>query len=318
MSKYVDAIIGHAIGDAMGVPTEFCLREKLLEKPVTKMISSDIVGEPAGTWSDDTSMEIATIDSFIDKGYFDYHDIMSRWVDWIDKAKYTANDRVFDVGRTCLGAIRRFKEDGINPIECGLNNINTNGNGSLMRILPVALYSYSKKLNDKEIIKLTNEMCSLTHGHEISKLACFIYVKYVIYLLSGLTKEEAYKKIQELDYSSYSSESIKAYSRILNNNIMNYSIDEIDSSGYVVSSLECALWILLHANNYREAIIASTNIGNDTDTIGAITGSMAGIIYGYNAIPEEWLNTLIKRDYLIALALGYEEKIDKFNKKYGE
>ncbi len=78
MSKYVDAIIGHAIGDAMGVPTEFCLREKLLEKPVTKMISSDMVGEPAGTWSDDTSMEIATIDSFIDKGYFNYHDIMSR------------------------------------------------------------------------------------------------------------------------------------------------------------------------------------------------------------------------------------------------
>jgi ADP-ribosylglycohydrolase len=179
MSKYVDAIIGHAIGDAMGVPTEFISREKLLSNTVTKMISSDIVGEPAGTWSDDTSMEIATIDSFIDKGCFDYHDIMSRWVDWIDKGRYTANDRVFDVGRTCLGAIRRFKEDGINPIECGLNNINTNGNGSLMRILPVALYSYSKKLSDKEIIKLTNEMSSLTHGHDISKLGCYIYVKYV-------------------------------------------------------------------------------------------------------------------------------------------
>ena len=314
MSKYVDAIIGHAIGDAMGVPTEFISREKLLSNPVTEMISSDIIGEPAGTWSDDTSMEIATIDSFIDKGYFDYHDIMSRWVDWIDKAKYTANDHVFDVGRTCLSAIRRFKEDGINPIECGLDNINTNGNGSLMRILPVALYSYSNKLSDKEIIKLTNEMCSLTHGHEISKLGCYIYVKYVIYLLNGLSKEEAYEKIQKEDYSSYSSESINTYSRILNNNIKNYSIDEIDSSGYVVSTLECALWILLHANNYREAIIASTNIGQDTDTIGAITGSMAGIIYGYNSIPEEWLNTLIKKDYLIDLALGFEKKSSKLVK----
>ncbi len=314
MSKYVDAIIGHAIGDAMGVPTEFCLRKKLLEKPVTKMISSEIVGEPAGTWSDDTSMEIATIDSFIDKGYFDYHDIMSRWVDWIDKARYTANDRVFDVGRTCLAAIRSFKEDNLNPIECGLNNINSNGNGSLMRILPVALYCYSKKISNEEIIKLTNEMSSLTHGHEISKLGCFIYVKYVIFLLNGLSKEEAYKNIQELDYSSYSKESINAYSRILKNNIKEYSMNDIDSSGYVVSTLECALWILLNSNSYQESIIASTNIGQDTDTIGAIVGSMAGIIYGYESIPEEWLNTLIKRDYLIDLSLKFESKTTKLNK----
>ena len=125
MSKYVDSIIGHAVGDAMGVPTEFCLREKLLENPVKKMISSDKVGQPAGTWSDDTSMEIATIDSYIQNNDFNYHDIMQKWVNWIDKADYTGAGEVFDVGRNCLTAIRRFM-DGINPVECGLNNINSN------------------------------------------------------------------------------------------------------------------------------------------------------------------------------------------------
>ncbi|HPF83183.1 MAG TPA: ADP-ribosylglycohydrolase family protein [Bacilli bacterium] len=313
MSKYVDSIIGHAVGDAMGVPTEFCLREKLLENPVKKMISSDKVGQPAGTWSDDTSMEIATIDSYIQNNDFNYHDIMQKWVNWIDKADYTGAGEVFDVGRTCLTAIRRFM-DGINPVECGLNNINSNGNGSLMRILPVALYSYSKKLNNDEIVKLVNDISSLTHGHEISKLGCYIYVKYVINLLNGLSKEEAYEKIKRDNYSYYSDESLDAYSRILKNNIKDYTIDEINSSGYVVDTLECSFWILLNASTYREAIIASTNIGQDTDTIGAITGSMAGIIYGVNSIPENWLNELQRKDYLIDLALNFERKTNVIKK----
>ena len=314
MSKFVDSILGHAIGDAMGVPTEFCIREKLLQHPVTKMISSDKVGQPAGTWSDDTSMEIATIDSYIQNCKWNYEDIMQKWINWIDNAEYTGNGEVFDVGRTCLSAIRRFSE-GITPIKCGLDNINSNGNGSLMRILPIALYSYYKKLNIDEVIKLVNDISSLTHGHEISKLGCYIYVRYVMFLLDDLSKEEAYNMIQNEDYSSYSNESILAYERILKHNIKDYSMDEIKSSGYIVDTLECALWILLNADSYRDTIIASTNIGQDTDTIGAIAGSMAGIIYGYNAIPENWLKELQKKDYLIKLSLDYEKMIVDFKKE---
>ena len=309
MSKYVDSIIGHAIGDAMGVPTEFCMREKLLEKPVTRMISSPKLGQPAGTWSDDTSMEIATIDSYIKNKKFNYKDIMNKWIDWIEHAEYTGNDEVFDVGKTCLLAIRRYY-DGIDPLKCGLDDVYSNGNGSLMRILPVALYSYSKKLNNNDTINLVNDISSLTHAHDISKLGCYIYVKYVIYLLEGLSKEEAYNNIQNEDYTSYSKEAIDSYKRILKNNIKNYSMEEINSSGYIVDTLECSLWILLNSNDYKEAIIASTNIGQDTDTIGAITGSMAGIIYGYDSIPKEWLNELKKKDYLIELASKYEETIN--------
>lgn len=309
MSKFVDSIIGHAVGDAMGVPTEFCIRERLLENPVRKMIGSAKTGQPAGSWSDDTSMEIATIDSYIENGDFKYDDIMQKWTEWLNEGKYTANGETFDVGRTCLTAIRRYS-DGIEPLKCGLDHINANGNGSLMRILPVALYAYSKKLDDESIIKLVNDISSLTHAHNISKLGCYIYVKYVIYLLEGFSKEDAYSKIRIEDYSNYTKEAIDVYERILRDDIRDYSIDEINSSGYIVDTLECAIWILLKAKSFKETILATTNIGQDTDTIGAVAGSMAGIIYGYESIPEDWIKELKRKDYLIELANKFEKRIN--------
>lgn len=113
-------------------------------------------------------------------------------------------------------------------------------------------------------------MSSLTHKHEISKLGCYIYVRYVMFLLDGQNKNEEYEAIKNIDYSSYSDYSIPKYDRILKDNILDYKIDDISSTGYVVDTLKCALWILLNSNSYKETIIATTNICNDTDTIGAI------------------------------------------------
>ena len=255
MSKFIDSIIGHAIGDAMGVPTEFCTREHLLAKPVTQMVGSAKTGQPAGSWSDDTSMEIATIDSIIQNKGFNYDDIMTKWEEWINYAKYTANNDTFDVGRTCLQAINKHHK-GEKALNCGVDGEQNNGNGSLMRTLPVALYSYYKKLSEEEIIKLTNEVSSLTHKHEISRLGCYIYVRYIMYLLDGKNKEEAYKQIKELDYSSYTDYSISKYKRILKDNINEYKINDILSTGYVVHTQEGALLILLKSNSYKETIIA--------------------------------------------------------------
>lgn len=310
MSKFIDSILAHAIGDAMGVPTEFCIREKLQANPVTKMIGYGQHNVPAGSWSDDTSMEIATIDSFINKEKFDYEDIMNNFYCWLHDAKYTSGDEVFDAGRTCIQSIINFS-NGMKPLESGQESMSSNGNGSLMRILPVALYSYYKKLNDEEIIKLTNEMSSLTHAHEISRLGCYIYVRYVMLLLDGLTKYDAYTKMQELDYSSYSDESLEKYNRILTGNIKKIKLDDISSRGYVVDTLEASLWCLLIHNNYEDTILEAINLGNDTDTVAAIAGSMAGILYGVDSIPNEWLNNLLKKDYLIELATKFEQLINK-------
>lgn len=314
MSKFVDSIIGHAIGDAMGMPTEFCMREKLIEKPALKMLGSEKTRQPAGSWTDDTSMEIATIASLIEKGKFDYADIMSKWCDWINKSEYTANGEVFDVGRTCLRTFRNYY-NGIDPVKCGLSDINSNGNGSLMRILPVALYAYSKHLKKEEIIKLSNDVSSLTHGHNISKIACYMYVMFVINLLNGMSKQESYEYLKKDDYSMYDEESLSLYDRIIKNDISKFDLDDISSSGYVVDTWECVLWILLNSNSYKKTILASTNIGNDTDTIGAIVGSMAGIIYGIESFPKEWLSTLKRKDYLIDMASKFEKLL---NNEVGE
>ena len=307
-NQYLGAIIGHAVGDAMGFPTEFSKREELLKNPVIEMIDSPDVGQPAGSWSDDTAMEIATIDSFIQKKCFDYKDIMDKCVKWISKSEYTPTGVTFDIGRTCLKAIKKYC-NGTAPLQCGSTSINENGNGSLMRILPVALYAYLKNLDDISIRKLTNEVSSLTHAHEVSRLGCYIYVQFIICLLKGYTKEDAYKHIQYLDYSAYDMHSLKLYTRILDEQIEVQRLDQIKSTGYIVDTLESAMWIFMNAQHYKEAITASTNIGGDTDTIGAIVGSMAGIYYGFESIPSNWLDKLQRKEYLMELADKFEKSV---------
>ena len=307
MSKIKDGVIGHAIGDAMGVPVEFCIREKLLAHPVTKMIGYGSHDVPAGTWSDDTSMEIATMDSMINQGgKINCEDIMMNFYYWLKEAKYTPYGEVFDAGRTCIKSIINFSK-GYDISECGQKDEYSNGNGSLMRILPIAYYCYYNKLKEEEIFEVVKNVSSLTHAHEISVLGCYIYVNYIIKLLEGKDKFESYNLIKLIDYSMFTEESLEVYKRILKEDIEKYSIDEIKSSGYVVDTLEASFWILLNASNFKEAIIGAINLGNDTDTIAAITGSMAGILYGYNSIPQEWLDKLAKRDYI-------EDLCDKLEK----
>lgn len=307
MPKIKDGVIGHAIGDAMGVPVEFCIREKLLAHPVTKMIGYGSHDVPAGTWSDDTSMEIATMDSMINQGgKINCEDIMMNFYYWLKEAKYTPYDEVFDAGRTCIKSIINFSK-GYDILECGQKDEYSNGNGSLMRILPIAYYCYYNKLKEEEIFEVVKDVSSLTHAHEISVLGCYIYVNYIIKLLEGKDKFESYNLIKLIDYSMFTEESLEVYKRILKEDIEKYSIDEIKSSGYVVDTLEASFWILLNASNFKEAIIGAINLGNDTDTIAAITGSMAGILYCYNSIPQEWLDKLAKRDYI-------EDLCDKLEK----
>lgn len=307
MNKIKDGIIGHAIGDAMGVPLEFLTREILQENITTTMKGYGTHNVDAGTWSDDTSMELALIDSYIEKESIDYEDIMKKFNLWYRKGMYTADGNVFDIGVTCYNAINKYYENGCNPLECGSNDIYSNGNGSLMRILPLAYIIYYKKYNNDEIYTLINNISSLTHGHEISILGCYIYIMYILNILNGKNKFESYNEIKKINYSIFSKQSLKVYERILVENITKLNIDDILSTGYVVHSLEAALWSILTTNSYKEAIIKSINLGNDTDTIGAITGSIAGIIYGYDSIPKDWINKMKKLDFL-------EDMCDKFEK----
>lgn len=297
-SKYLGGLMGFVIGDAFGVPVEFMSRRQLLKNPVTKMIGNGTYNLPAGTWSDDTSMMIATIDSINSKQDIDLNDIALKFAAWKNHATYTAIGEVFDIGNTCSKAINNYEETH-DPYTCGLTDNNSNGNGSLMRILPLAYYAIEKRLKDTEILEVVREVSSLTHAHEISIMGCYIYVRYAMFLLNGKDKYSAYSMTKSVDYTMFSEETRAVYNRLINEDISKLTINDISSSGYVVDSLESAIWVILQSENFKEAIIGAVNLGSDTDTIGALTGGLAGIIYGDELIPEEWKNTIARKEYLL-------------------
>ena len=307
--KYIDGLIGFVVGDAMGVPIEFKTREELLKNPVTKMTEYGTHNQPAGTWSDDTSMMIATIDSINAKNAIDIQDIALKFVAFKNHASYTATNEVFDIGNTCSLAISKFEENHDDPTLCGINDINANGNGSLMRILPIAYYAIEKKLKEYEILELVRQISSITHAHEISIMGCYFYVRYVIFLLNGKDKYAAYSRARSVDYAMFKPETQEAYNRLIKEDISKYKLNDIKSTGYVVDSLEAAIWVTLKSGNYKEAVIGAINLGGDTDTIGAITGALAGIIYGYDFIPEEWKDALAKKEYLMDIFEEFSENI---------
>ena len=215
----INAVIGFAIGDALGVPVEFTTREERKKQPITEMIGYGTHHVPAGTWSDDTSMTLACLDSIIEKQDIDYDDIMNKFCEWARKAKYTATDRVFDIGNCTSMALSNYSH-GINALDCGISSQSSNGNGSLMRMLPIAYYLWINSFTDKEETEIIDNYSGLTHAHEISKLGCKIYCDYLKQLLQNKSKEEAYEYIKNKDYEkSYSKETVALYSRILKGNI---------------------------------------------------------------------------------------------------
>ena len=305
--KYIDGLMGFVIGDAMGVPLEFKLRKELLEKPVTKMIGYGTHNQPEGTWSDDTSMMIATIDSINSKNGIDFYDIALKFAAFKNHAQYTPNREVFDIGNTCARAIDNFEENHDDPLTCGLKDFNSNGNGSLMRILPIAYYAIAKKMKDLEILDLVKKISSITHAHDISLMVCYIYTRFAMFLLNGKDKYSAYSMTKCVEYTMFSEEAQKAYERLLKEDITKLKINDIKSSGYIVDTLEACIWVLLNSENYKEAIIGAINLGEDTDTIGALTGGLAGIVFGYDYIPEEWKEKIARKEYLLDIFEEFSE-----------
>ena len=307
--NFVDSLIGFAIGDAVGVPVEFTSRETLKVNPTTDMEEYGTHYQPKGTWSDDTSMTIATVYSMIENNTIDYNDIMYKFREWMTTGKYTATGRCFDVGGTCSSAIYHF--NGTNACECGLKEINSNGNGSLMRMLPIVYYCYYKKSNDNEIYNYVERLSSLTHGHAISVLGCYLYVKYMINLLNGMDKYDSYESLKNINLSFFDENTLNVYNHILKKDISKIKLRDIKSSGYILDTLEAVLWTILNTRNYKDSILVSVNMGDDTDTVGAITGSISGLIYGINSIPLEWLENLKKKDELLELSSIFERKLNE-------
>jgi len=307
--KYIDGLMGFAIGDAMGVPLENKSREELLSKPVVKITGHGTYDMPEGTWSDDTSMMIATIDSINSKNDIDFQDIALKFVTYKNHAQYTPAHEVFGLSNTSIKAIDKFEEAHDNPTDCGSDNIEDNDNGSLMRILPIAYFALDKKLKDFEVLDLVRNISSITHAHDISVMGCYIYTRFVMFLLTGKDKYSAYSMTKCVDYTMFSEEAQKAYERLLKEDISKLKINDIKSSNYVVDTLEAVILVLLKSENYKEAIIGAINLGGCTATIGALTGGLAGIVFGYDFIPEEWKSVIARKEYLLDIFEEFSENV---------
>lgn len=305
-------IFGVCIGDALGVPVEFKSRETLKKFPVVKMQEFGSWNQPKGTWSDDSSLTLCLTEE-LTKGY-NLEKIGQSFVKWNKYGHWTAHGRLFDIGGTTRHSIARLIK-GESARFSGNIFEEDNGNGSLMRILPLAFYLKDEESTDT-LYQTVKEVSSITHGHFRSVFACFIYVIFAIELIKGKDKQEAYKHTQELvlkfaGIQGFNPKEIQLFERVLKNDISKYDEDTISSSGYVLNSLEASLWCFLNSETYTEAVLKAVNLGEDTDTTGAITGGIAGIYYGFENIPEEWVNELVRKNDIEALCEKLHNKLMK-------
>jgi len=300
----IKGIMGLCVADALGVPVEFKARATLACNPVVGMRGYGTYNQPAGTWSDDTSMTLCLADSLC-RG-LDYYDIMQNFLKWFQRGEFTPFGVAFDIGNTTMQALKRF-EQGTAPIECGGNAEHDNGNGSLMRILPLLFYLQfvygSEFYQQDEAFALIHRVSALTHSHQRSQIACGIYIAIAAMLPGDMNLQEAvnlgigkareYYRKQE-DFA----EELTVFSRLEDKDFAKLPAESIRSSGYVVDTLEAAIWCLLNTGNYKDCVLKAVNLGSDTDTVAAVAGGLAGLKYGYEGIPQDWLGAIVKGEYV--------------------
>lgn len=327
---------GQIVGDALGLPVQFISRDKRDLDPVSDMRGHGAFDMPAGSWSDDSSLILATIDGLVKSlekenpksdakdlklnEIIDYEIIMKNFSNWLNDGQFTPYGFAYDVGGATMDGIRGY-DNGCEPIICGGIGERDNGNGSLMRILPIAffIYSLSQKYSFDEHDKMEaiHNLSSLTHRHRRSQLCCGIYVNIALEFIEnhekklGLSLEElianGINKSREYYENNTSFEKeLHHFDRVFSLNIQNLQRDEIKSGGYTISSLEASIWCLCRNDNYKDTVLEAVNLGYDTDTTACIVGGLAGIYYGYEDIPSDWINQLARLDFI-------EELIDNFN-----
>jgi ADP-ribosylglycohydrolase len=302
------------VGDALGVPVEFIGREARRRDPVVDMRAYGTHHQPAGTWSDDSSLTFCLAETLARPGGRtstpDLADFGRRAINWLDMSYWTAHGEVFDVGNATRYAIQNLRA-GVAPTKAGPRSETDNGNGALMRILPLVFHETwrAESLDLNAAWALTEAVASVTHGHPRSSLGCFLYLLVARSLLQGASIAIAYE--QARDFANtwiHRQAAAKAfyewphYAAFLDGSLVTAPEAEIKSSGYVVHTLEAALWCLLTHDTYAATVLAAVNLGDDTDTTGAVAGGLAGLAYGEAAIPAEWLAVLARRSDIEDLA----------------
>ena len=297
-------IMGQIVGDALGLPVQFRPREDRDLDPVTDMRGYGAF-ELAASLKKEERHENLSLNEIID-----YEIIMKNFSKWLNEGEFTPYGFAYDVGGATMDGIGRY-DMGTEPTLSGGIGERDNGNGSLMRILPISLFihylSQKYSFDEEDKMEAVHNLSSLTHRHRRSQMTCGIYVNIALEFLenngSDLSLEElianGINKSKEYYFNNPSFEKeLHHFDRVFSLNIQNLPRDEIKSGGYTISSLEASIWCLLNNENYKDTLLQAVNLGHDTDTTACIVGGLAGIYYGYEEIPNEWIDELARLDYI--------------------
>lgn len=301
--------LGLAVGDALGVPVEFRNRTTLRRNPVREMTGYGAWNQPPGTWSDDSSMAFCVAESLLN-GY-NINDMANRFVKWMTEGYWGAHHEVFDVGGTTRSALTRVQR-GENPLFSGDFEEESNGNGSLMRIAPAAIYFAGE--HDTALLEKMTELSGITHRHFRSVFSCFIFSKFIANIISVRNKEEAFFNLQKqiqgfVKAKNFYQPELDNFSRVIHGSLSALDESEISSSGYVLHTLEASIWCFLNTSSYEESVLRAVNLGGDTDTTACVTGALAGLYYGVDQIPSRWINTLARKSDIGNLAAEFYQCI---------
>ncbi|MDR0757102.1 MAG: ADP-ribosylglycohydrolase family protein, partial [Tannerella sp.] len=244
---------------------------------------------------------------------YDLNRIAQNFVDWRNNAWWTPYGRVFDIGIATDNAIALLN-NGATPEFSGGTSEYDNGNGSLMRIMPLLFYLLDKPVDER--FEVTRQVSAITHAHIRSVIACFYYLEFARQTIDEKDKFAVYKNLQNEVLNSLTSknirpEEISVFDRLLRRDISQLPENEIRSSGYVVDTLEAAVWSFMTSNSYEECVLKAVNLGDDTDTVAAVVGGLAGLYYGFENIPERWINQLARRSDIEGLAERLAVKTDR-------
>jgi len=305
--RILGGLWGSLVGDALGVPVEFLSREDVRLNPITGMRGNGTHLQPPGTWSDDGALVLCTVESLL-SAEFDTNDMGRRFVSWMKEARWTATGVVFDMGNTTADALMRIA-NGIPAEQAGNSDEFSNGNGSLMRIIPAVLRFAAGPI--ETLVSRIERISGITHSHARSKMACVFYGLVVRQLLTGCNPETALLSARKDFRTIYNDPSeISHFSHCLTDDFSSISEDHIMSTGYVLHTLHASLWCLLSTNSFEECVLKAVNLGGDTDTTGCVTGGLAGVWYGIQKIPEHWRSSLARHGDVDCLFLEFADFFD--------
>lgn len=300
-NRFQGSLIGLAIGDAIGTTVEF--KEPGTFSEVTEMIGGGVFELPKGSWTDDTSMALCLAESLIFKMGFDPMDQMERYLKWYRTGHLSSTGECFDIGNATAEALRRFERTG--EQFSGSENRYLAGNGSIMRLAPVPLF-FSNNLY--EVSKWSGISSRTTHSAKECIDACRLFGVMIAAAAKGMNKDELLHP-ETFDFLWAQDPLVANINEVYKGSYKRLQPPEIHGSGYVVKSLEAALWAFYHGKNFEEGVLLAVNLGNDADTTGAVYGQLAGALYGLECIPQRWVDSLVMKE----LILDYSTQIYKLS-----